>query len=106
MHIRISKHQKRYGSRSAISDPCEEVLICSDQENRGFSGFSPTSIRLLDYNCKETTASSIKLRFDGSYRTSLAGLSALLLNEMSIFTLINNVGSILARRHRFRVHFG
>jgi hypothetical protein len=42
---------------------------------------------------------SIKLRFDESSRTSLTGLSALLLyeiaNKMPIFTPMNPVGSIL-----------
>ena len=52
--------------------------------------------------CKETTTNSIKLRFDESSRTSLTGLSVLLHNAMFIFALMNPVGSILGRRHRFR----
>jgi hypothetical protein len=47
--------------------------------------------------------SSIKLCFDGSSRTSLAGLSAFLRNAIFIFALMSSVGSILGRRHRFRV---
>jgi hypothetical protein len=43
-------------------------------------------------NCKETTTNSIKQRFDESSRTSLTGLSVLLRNAMSIFTLMNPVG--------------
>ena len=45
----------------------------------------------------------MKLRFDESSRISLTELSALLRNAMFIFTLMNLVGSILGRRHRFRV---
>jgi hypothetical protein len=52
-------------------------------------------------NCKETRTNSIKLRFDESSRTSLTGLSDLLRNAMFIFTLMNPVGSILGRWHRF-----
>ena len=54
-------------------------------------------------NCKETTTSSIKLRFDESSRTNLTGLSVLLRNAIFIFTLMSPAGSILGRRHRFRV---
>jgi hypothetical protein len=43
------------------------------------------------------------MRFDESSRTSLTGLSVLLRNAMFIFTPMNPVGSILGRRHRFRV---
>ena len=46
---------------------------------------------------------ALGVRFDESSRTSLTGLSDLLRNAMFIFTLVNPVGSILRRRHRFRV---
>jgi hypothetical protein len=52
-------------------------------------------------SCKETTANSIHLRFDESSRTSLTGMSVLLRYAMFIFTLMDPVGLILGRGHRF-----
>ena len=52
---------------------------------------------MIDPNCKETTTSSKKLRFDESTRISLTGLSALLRNAVFIFTPMVPLGSTLGR---------
>jgi len=99
-------------TNSRYSDPAKLFAVRQEKKKRHLEPPAPSSlqllaIRLLDYiilpNWKETTANSIKLRFDESSGTSLTGLSVLLRNAMFIFTLMNPLESILGRRNGFRV---
>ena len=76
-------------------------MLYVDDMDEGF--FSVCHIGRANLLLGLRSEEGIKLRIDVSSRTSLTGLSVLLRNAIFIFTLMNPVGSILGRRHRFRV---